>query len=103
MTLLELRDLLLTLNLPVYHYHAHQQPDEYIVWAEYGTDDQIADNKNTETAYRVQVDYFTKTEFDPNVDKINDLLDTDESRFRHPVDYEPDTGYIHHIWDGWVT
>ncbi len=102
MNLHELKNLLLTVGPPVSHYHAHQQPDKYIVWAEYGTDEQVADNEDAEKSFRVQVDYFTKTEFDPNVETIGSLLDTNESKFSYLVDFETDTGYIHHIWDGWV-
>jgi len=99
MTLNELRDLLLTVGPPVSHYHAHKQPDSYIVWAEYGRHKLIADNQTIASAVQVQVDYFTKTELDPNVEKITALLDTDEISFSYLVDYEKDTGYIHHIWD----
>jgi hypothetical protein len=99
MTLLEFKDLLLTTGLPVHHYHAHKQTNRYIVWAEYGGHNQTADNAITEKAIRVQVDLFTKTEFDPAVEAINSLLDRDDISFKYLCDYEPDTGYIHHIWD----
>lgn len=99
MTLLELRDLLLTVGPPVSHYHAHHQLDSYIVWSEYGGHNRTADNAIGEQAIRVQVDLFTRTEFDPDVEKINTLLDIDEISFDYQVDYEKDTGYIHHIWD----
>lgn len=103
MTLLELRDLLLTVGPPVSHYHARKQPDSYIVWAEYGANGQGADSENAEKAFRVQVDYFTRTESDPNVEAITTLLDSDEISFNYLVDYERDTGYIHHFWDGTVS
>jgi hypothetical protein len=100
MTLFDLRDLLLTVGPPVYHYHAHQQPDSYIVWAEYGGSKLGADSRGQEKAARVQVDLFTRTEFDSNVETITALLDQDDIAASEPLtDYEPDTGYIHHIWD----
>jgi len=99
MTLDELKNLLLTVTPDTYHYEAFQKPDQYIVWAEYGTNKLSADSRYPETAWRVQVDYFTKTEFDPNVARIDTVLDTDEVSYDYLVDYEDDTGYIHHIWD----
>lgn len=99
MTLHELKNLLLTVGPPVFHYGAHQQPASYIVWSEYGANTQGADSRIAEQAYRVQVDYFTRTEFDANVETITALLDVDEISFRYLVDFEKDTGYIHHIWD----
>lgn len=102
MTLLELKNLLLTVGPPVSHYHAHHQPDSYIVWAEYGGHNRTADNSIGERALRVQIDLFTRTEFDPDVEKINTLLDRDDISYEYLVDHEEDTGYIHHIWDAEV-
>lgn len=99
MTLLELRDLLLTITCEVYHYHAHKQTDSYIVWAEYGTNILNADSEVREKAFKVQVDLFTKTEFDSKVEEIGALLDRDNISYSYDVDYEKDTEYIHHIWD----
>ncbi len=102
MTLLELRDLLLTVGVPVFHYHASQQTESYIVWNEFGRKGLSADSQIQEKAIKVQVDYFTKTEFDSTVEEIDSLLDSDDISFEYQVDYEEDTGYIHHIWDGEV-
>ena len=99
MILLELRDLLLTVGIPVYHYSAHKDKGNYIIWTENGANGFNADNRQRERAYRVQVDLFTRIEFDPNVDKINAVLEHDEISFNYLCDYEKDTEYIHHIWD----
>jgi hypothetical protein len=99
MTLLEFRDLLLTIGVSVYHYSAHQDQGNYIVWAEYGDKAMTADNRREERALCVQVDLFTKIEFDPTVDEINSALNRDDISFEYLCDYEQDTGYIHHIWD----
>ncbi|HBV86885.1 MAG TPA: hypothetical protein DEF42_09610 [Desulfosporosinus sp.] len=99
MTLLELRDLLLTVGVPVYHYHASKQTESYIVWSEFGTKKLNSDSQMKEKVIKVQVDLFTKTEFDPNVEEIDSVLDSDDISFDYQVDYEEDAGYIHHIWD----
>lgn len=99
MTLDDLKNLLLTVTPNTYHYAAFEKPDQYIVWAEYGANPLSADSRYPEKAFKLQVDYFTKMEFDPNVAKIEAVLDTDEISYDCLVDYEDDTGYIHHIWD----
>ena len=69
MKLSDLRDLLLTIEVPVFHYHASKQPDKYIVWAEDTEGTSIsANNKKINQSIQGTIDYFTKTEFDPNVD-----------------------------------
>lgn len=99
MTLHELKDLLLEVDLPVHHYFAAKQTDNYIVWAEYGLNQLSSDNEYDDGAFRVQIDLFTKIEFDPKVKELRKLLDRDDIAFSYLVDHEEDTGYIHHIFD----
>ncbi len=100
MKLSDLRDLLLTIEVPVFHYHASKQPDKYIVWAEDTEGTSIsANNKKINQSIQGTIDYFTKTEFDPNVDKIQETLNSAEISWRlNSIQYEEDTGYIHYEW-----
>jgi hypothetical protein len=101
MTLNNLKDLLLTIGLPVFHYFATGQTGPYIVWAEDGEGDSVhADGKKVERALTGTIDYFTKAENDPVVQQIEDTLDTDDSLAwqLNSVQYEQDTGYIHYEW-----
>jgi hypothetical protein len=101
MTLNNLKDLLLTIGLPVFHYFAANQTGSYIVWAEDGEGDAVhADGRKVERAITGTIDYFTKTENDPVVQQIEDALDTDDSLAwqLNSVQYEQDTGYIHYEW-----
>jgi hypothetical protein len=100
MTLLDLRDLLLTVTSDVFHYHAHKKPDKYIVWAEDGQGDSVfADEKMEDRALQGTIDYFTKTEFDPNVELFQTKLTEAEISWRlNSVQHEDDTGYIHYEW-----
>jgi len=90
---------LLTVGVPVSRYKAVECPDKYIVWAEDNQADSIwADGKMQEQAIEGTVDYFTKTEDDPNVDKIQQALNGVCSWRLNSVQYEDDTRYIHYEW-----
>lgn len=99
MTLQEFKALLLTIDSKATH---HQGPGSgnYTVWSEYQeryvfTDDRI-DNKQI----HIQVDRYTKLEYDPMADTITNGLDT-EGVFLYDkrTIYEATSGYIHHVWD----
>lgn len=98
MTLKEFRDILLTADPKASHYKSVQAPN-YTVWAEYGANDLIADSLREDRAWRIQVDRFTKIEYDQMVNAIEAALNRDDISAKYLIDFEPDTGYIHHIWD----
>jgi hypothetical protein len=100
MILSDLRDLLLSITPDVYHYHAHKKPNKYIVWAEdREAGSSNADNQKDEQVLQGTIDYFTKMEFDPNFDLIQNKLNSCEISWRlNSIQYEDDTGYIHYEW-----
>lgn len=100
MPLTDVRDALLTVGVPVSHYTAVSKPDKYIVWAEEGEgDSQHADNRKSTQVLQGTIDYFTKTEYDPNVAKIQESLDDAEISWKlNSVQYEDATGNIHYEW-----
>lgn len=98
MTLQEFRDILLTADPAASHYSSTQKPN-YTMWAEYGDSALTADSKISESVWKIQVDRFTKLEYDPVVESIRAALDRDDIAFEYLCDFEPDTGYIHHIFD----
>ena len=58
-----------------------------------------ANNKKEIQTIGGTIDYFTKQEEDPNVDKIQKELDNDGISYRlESVQYEEDTEYIHYEW-----
>jgi hypothetical protein len=107
MTLTDVKTALLTVGPPVYHYTAFEQPDEYIVWAEDNQADSVwADGRMQEQTIEGTIDYFTKTENDPNVQKIQNALNDGNVSWRlNSVQYETETHYIHFEWtfqvSGW--
>lgn len=100
MQLSDLRDVLLEIEIPVFHYEAYQQTGNYIVWAEDGEGQSgHADNHKTTQVMAGTIDYFTKTEFDPIVETIQEKLNSIDIAWRlNSVQYEKDTGYIHYEW-----
>lgn len=100
MTLDEFKALLLTADPKASHYYSVSQETNYTIWREHEERGLSADNKRLQPIWLVQVDRFTKTENDPIADAIKAALDSCvEISFRHLVDFEPDTKYIHHIFD----
>lgn len=97
MTLRDVRDALIAICPETFHNKAYKQTDSYIVWREFGENTMPADDEVEETAARIAVDYFTKTEYDDTCATIRKALEeigaaVDDAR----IDYEDDTGYTHY-------
>lgn len=73
----------------------------YTTWAPYKRTGLHADGQLIEPVWKVQVDRFTKIDNDPVAAAIDAaLLGSDDIAVtEYQIDYEKDTGYIHHIWD----
>jgi len=97
MSLNKIHAALLTVGVPVDHYEAAQRPDKYIVWAEDGTNVFYADGRLAELAWTGTIDYFTKTEDDPNVELIWRALESVCACGLNSVQSE-DRGVIHYEW-----
>ncbi len=100
MKLSDLRDLLLEVTPNVFHYLAFAENDKYIVWAEDGEAGSLeSDNHKTEQLIQGTIDYFTKTENDPNFKLIQEKLNSsDISWWLNSIQHEEKTGYIHYEW-----
>ncbi len=101
-----IKSALLTVTKNVSHYEAHKKTDKYIVWAEDGQSNvKWADNQMQEQALMGTIDYFTKMEYDPNVDKIQYALNCIPLSWRlNSVQREDETGFIHYefAWEEWI-
>lgn len=100
MTLIDLRDLLLTVGVPIFHYEAHEQDGNYIVWAEDGQGDTVsADNQMEDQVIQGTIDYYTKKEFDSIFETIQQTLNSAEISWKlNSIQHERETGYIHYEW-----
>lgn len=97
-------EVLLTVTDNVFHYDAIKQPDKYIVWAEDSEGDSVeGDDKKINQSIQGTIDYFTKEEFDENVDKIQAVLVAACISFylnsvQHESRDDGGAGYIHYEW-----
>lgn len=88
-------------DLDVYHYWRPRLQVPYCVWAEDGEVNRInANNHKLGQTLEGTVDYFTKKEFDPMLEKIQDALNGAEGVAWHlnSTQYEDDTGILHFEW-----
>lgn len=86
----------------VKHYYHERLKPPYLIWAEDGPSRNFnGDNRRCEWLASVNIDYFTKTEYDPVFDEIQELLNEMlGSRWRwDATQYEDGTGLIHHSWE----
>lgn len=100
-------EMLASITEFAYHYwrSAPKGVTQYIVWAEDEESESLnADNKKQKQGIHGTIDYFTKAEFDENVDRIQSgLNDLENVSWRlNSVQYEDDTAFIHHEWEFWA-
>lgn len=100
MTLQTVKTALLTVEVPVNHFTAIRKTDCYIVWAEdSGGGTLWAGDRLEDAVVQGTIDYFTRTENDPNVQKIVSALNNAEIPCRlNSIQREDETGYIHYEW-----
>lgn len=100
MTITEFRDFIVSVDPTAQHYASDKRTEEaYTIWRELSTLPYLADGKHV-GAQRYQVDRFTKTEYDDTAKALFDAIESrDDITCYYAVDYERDTGYIHHIYD----
>lgn len=96
-----IRQALLTVTKDVYHYETLNKPDQYIIWMEDGGgEDTWADDVCTYQTITGTIDYFTRIEDDPNVERIQHALNNGNIVWRlNSVQYEEDTKYTHYEWE----
>lgn len=99
MTLGEIRDLLVSADPAVRHYFSMEPERDYTYWEETEQLPCTADDHHRE-AWRFYVHRYTRDEFDAIARQLWQTLDTDPRvATRHRMDFEHDTGYIHHIYE----
>lgn len=83
----------------IVHYWHPVTDAPYLIWYETSEADSFdADNKKAEMVLTVDIEYFTRTEYDPMVDSIQSFL-TSKGLWRlDSVLYENDTNLIHFSW-----
>ena len=96
-----IRDALLSVTDNVSHYEALNVTNKYCVWAEDTEAASVhADNQKEVQGIQGTIDYFTKEDGDPAVERVQEALDGAEGVVYslNSVQYEEETGYIHYEW-----
>ena len=98
--LMKIPEILKTVTDNVSHYEAMGITDKYIVWAEDSEGSSVeGDDRKINQSIQGTIDYFTKQDFDENVDKIQAALTAAcISFYLNSVQYEDETEYIHYEW-----
>lgn len=99
MKLQEIRAMVAGVDPKARHYVATAEDEEFTRWQEYEYIGNPADDEYGD-GWKFQIDRFTKTEFDEVAEAIKEALKkTPGLAFAYMVEYEQDSGYIHHIFD----
>lgn len=99
MTLGDIRTLVVSVDPAARHYFSTETDSDYTYWEETRRLPFLADDIHQE-GWRFYVHRFTRDEFDPVPHRLFVALDSDpRTAVIHRVVFEPDTGYIHHIFE----
>lgn len=80
-------------------HNERMKSDRYFVWGENGADDLEASNIRAEKAVTGYTDLYTKIEFDPWKDQIEESFDKYGIFWSlNSVQYEEETGFTHYEW-----
>lgn len=80
-------------------HNERMKSDRYFVWGENGADDLEASNIHAEKAVTGYTDLYTKIEFDPWKDQIEESFDANGIAWSlNSVQYEEETGFTHYEW-----
>ena len=84
----------------VYHYWRPVKTAPMCIWQEDAEGGSLhMDRTAREQAITGTVDYFTQTEYDANIDKVQEALNDFASNWKiNSVQYEEDTKLIHYEW-----
>ena len=98
---MELRDiqtLVLSADPEAQHYESSTSGGPFTVWAETSRLNLAADDGPVR-GWRFAIDRYTPVEFDPVAAAIEAALAAAPGvAYQYIVDYEPETGYIHHAF-----
>ena len=100
MTVQEIKDLLVSVDPDTQRYDHDRagSGEAYTVWYELSPLGCYGDGRE-EGTIRFQVDRFTKEEDEETAELLKETLEEqDDIAVDYQVDYEQDTGYIHHIY-----
>lgn len=99
MTIKQIRDVITSADPQARHYDAPAEDGgDYTTWQEISRSSFALDDLH-QGGWRFSVWRYTRTEYDPVVDKLTAALDAAEISWRHSVAYDPETRIILHKLD----
>lgn len=99
MTVRQIAELVGSVDAQARHYFNPHDGEDYTRWQEYERIGQAGDDLR-DAGWKFQIDRFTKQEYDPIAEAMETALQNATGvAYNYLVDYEQDSGYIHHIFD----
>lgn len=99
MKLKQISQLIGSVDPQARHYTTVTGDINYTKWREYEYVGQPADDEYGD-GWKFQIDRYTREEYDAVAEELLQVLkQTPGLAFSYLVDYEEDSGYIHHIFD----
>lgn len=98
MSVEDIRDVIIKADPKAQHYYSQKTEKDYTVWAEYERTPYSANNRS-DKGWKFQIDRFTRQEFDPISTALEQVMDENYISYSHQVAYDPETGYVHHLFD----
>lgn len=102
MTIEQFVGIVLSIDKDAARYQKLRKPTDkaYTVWSDYGTRTLYANGIPVGKTKKIQVDYYTLKEDDPvALQYYRAFSENEEITVNHLTDFEPETRYIHHIFD----
>lgn len=100
MELSEIKLVVIEADPGAQHYiSADKDKDAFTVWGEYERIGLYGDDGYAEKGWRFEVDHYTRQEFSPIPERIEQVMLDHGVAFTYRVTYQPSTGYIRHIFE----
>ena len=100
MELREIKAVIIQADPEAKHYTTSSRDAEaFTVWGEYERIGLMGDDGWAERGWRFEVDHYTKMEFSPVPERIEEALLAAGVAYTYTVAYQQQTGYIRHIFD----
>lgn len=99
MTLREIQRFIAAVDPSARRYFHTESDVDYTTWHEIRRLPVMGAGRHAEEAWRFQIDRFTRHDGDPVCGALEEALEASPRiTWSHQSAYEPDTGYIHHIY-----
>jgi len=97
MTVKQIQEMVLRADPKAKHYYSTSEGD-FTVWQEYMRLPYAGDNI-ADKGWKFQIDRYTRQEYDPIAEAIEQVLNEELVGYTYQVEYDEATGYIRHLFD----